>query len=86
MNYTTNMKWDNSLMMKNVRNQRRKISWGKRERWEYGMLKLKNNVELLSKEQLQLLRAGKSPWPNTTAPKRPNKNLPPKKEKKVSFA
>lgn len=50
------------------------------------MLKLKNDVEILSKEQLQLLRAGKSPWPNTTAPKRPNNNLPPKKEKKASFA
>jgi hypothetical protein len=45
------------------------------------MLKLKNDVEILSKEQLQLLRAGKSPWPNTTAPKRPNNNLPPQKRK-----
>lgn len=36
--------------------------------------------EVLTLEELRIIRAGGSPWPYTTAPKRPEKE-PPKKKK-----
>lgn len=39
--------------------------------------------EILTLEELRMIRAGGSPWPHTEAPKRPEKEPPKKKQAAV---